>query len=243
MTEQRKIYKPDFLRHSKHHTAIGVKVLDQVWELISCSMVSGQMSFKNITERLNKDNVSQFGGRFDGTRWKDMGVTTDGRVHDMKATKSHAEYVETAVNSLRILGLKLRKDAFLTVEERLPVVSDGPNSYEVAIHTEPRGAGYMTSKVSFRPMETKKHYKLIHDPVRSSWSGDLLTTLEKVFELVDENVEVFADPFEIRNTSRNKDYANEVKTIRPGLRQQVRKMTGRQKRYATVINVVDEVKP
>ena len=255
--QRRRLYKPA-LSHEHGHMCVYLKVLDRVWELISASPISGQMSFKDMTDNLTEYTVKEMGegdksmyhkGEYDeeDDHWTKRGVTGDGTVLKIAFTCSHQDIIIPVANSLRILGMPLGKKVFLTGEAADPVVSDGPNSYAFRlVHGRGWNGGQRKTldtiqEVIVRPLYTKKHYKVVYDPASLSWEGKYLTPLTEVFRLIDENVEVFADPFEIRNTSRTKGRANEVKTIRPGLRQQVVKMTGRKRKLAGETTIVDEV--
>lgn len=241
MEDRKKIYTAGIF-YDHGHSQLVLMVLDQFWSMMSASMVSGQMSFKNITEDMSswdKDRFKENSKLEEG--WEKKGVTTDGRVYDIKKKYSHEELVNPVRNCLGMLDFPLGKDAFLTAEERLPVVSDGPNNYEVGVVTNRQDDSGVV-RVMFRPLiEASKHYKLVYDPVSLSYEGDLLTPLTEIFKLVDENVTVFADPFEIRNTARKQGNHNEVKTIRPGLRQKVRKIIVGKRKLASEVNLVDEV--
>lgn len=234
-----KIYVPRVAKFWGHRSLM-FKILDQIWCLTSCSQVSGQMSFKNVTERVADFYINSWDSTGKGLdECKNSGVTMDGRVRDVVRTMSQQDMVAPLVNALPFLGMKLDANAFVTSDSRYPVVSDGINSFEVGVFND----YYNTtiSRVEIKPMKIKKHYKSIYDPCHLDYEGSLLAPMQKVIDLIDENVEVFADPFSTRNTGRRRP--NEVKTIRPGLRQQMRKITGRRRKAVNAITIVDEVTP
>jgi hypothetical protein len=194
------------------------------------------MSFKNLTEHCHVGNFCPNGQDELPNDWESRGLTHDGFVTMIAKTEPQAKLVASMIESLPLLGLELKPTAFMTVSTKQAVISDGEHSYEIERRCTEISPLY---HLSIKPMPKGAYYKCIYDPCSFSRTGLPLTPIARVFELVNKNMDVFADPFSTRNTGRR--YANEVKTIRPGLRQQVRKRHA--KRMAKQIVSVDEVTP
>jgi hypothetical protein len=234
MEHKGKIYKIGTFRWG-HTEVTALKVVDQIWHVISCSPISGQMSLKNITARM-KDDVVKNWERTVGQPGPDFGLTSDGMTVHINKRISQEILVKAVSDCIPFLGHRLRGKPFVTVEARLPVISDGPHNVEVELKHNDQGK---LTQFDMRELSGKKYYKVILDPIPLDWAGNIVTPMEKVLALIDDNVTVLADPFSTRNTSRRSNKGNEVKTIRPGLREKVRKTEVTRKKLADKVISVD----
>lgn len=203
--------------HNYHsHNHIVLDVMKRYWMLTSCSQVSGQMSFRDMTNRFGDVDTDRAKNIIDNGSW---GITSTGFLHEGVRTLSQKDFIEKGVQAIKLLKLRELKSPFIAVENAMPFITDGKTG--ISIHW-PVGRHYRSDIVIF-PMESTKCYKVIEDPCVLDDNGALLTPLAKVLARIEENFEQFADPFAVKQ--RGTKNRVEAVTISPGKRNQARKRT------------------
>jgi hypothetical protein len=203
--------------HSNEHLA--VEVIGQVWVMISCSQVSGQMSFKNenyppgcLRKMEDKDED-----------WpKEHGISQEGHILEIKARETQSVVSEKVSAAMVALGfVKEMKNPFVSIQQKLPLISDGKHGFEVVWPLTGEHS------VTFKKAPGHKCYRVQNDPVLLAYGGELLVEVPQVIARIDENFVQFADPFSTKNTGHVNH--NEVKTIGGSDRIQMRKRTRKAK--------------
>ncbi len=194
-----------------------VVVRDDVWLLKGCSPISGQLSFRRFTGRVNPKGLRD-NHALKMENYKDAGVSPSGWILPITKRVPRGELQEKMDEAARLLGISLEKKTFLGSEGDGVYITDGK-----------RGMGldaWHSSVVAFDfpRKEPSKCYQIILDPVLLSPRMRILTPFETVIERIKGEPDVFIDPLAIRNLS--KQNVIEYKHIlTPDLRQQQRKRT------------------
>lgn len=200
------------VKRYKGHGHITLKFVDQVWVMISCSQLSGQMSFREVKCVWREDNdIKQMR---EENCW---GVSHDGMVMKIHQQMPQEEMASKVAEALRLLKVANFRKPFVSIKNRLPLVTDGTTGWEAWLPHKDH------AMVDLWEAPGRRCYRSLWDPLLLSWHGILLTPLEAVFKNIDEYVAQFADPFATRNLGRKE--IHEIKTITPGTRLQARKRT------------------
>ncbi len=202
---------------------LGLKVINRLWVLTTCSPLSGQMTFKDWTESrglqfMDQEDLKEHlkaAGEKDpqGQRQAGFGITSDGEVRLIFQEVSYADYLDRVVEVSRLLKLGIGKDPFVTSEGRHPVLTDGTTGFKID------QCGSVVSLV-FPKNPERKVLRLILDPITLTSQGELATPLQTVLDRINEHEDIFADPFAERDLGKRS--VQIAKQIMPGLRKKVR---------------------
>jgi hypothetical protein len=199
---------------------LGVKTPDRrVWHMTGCSALSGQMSFKDKTDRdktVDEKDLADLMTMGKNTPPRFWGFTHDGEMKESCRHRTYAELLTKTIEVSRLLKLGVGTDPFLTVDEGYPYLTDG----EIGFRIEWEGYRLLL-KI---PIEFKhKVLKMILDPVHLDSDGRVLSPIQGAIDLIERHEDVLCDPFADRNVGKTS--VQMIRQIMPGMRQKVRAVT------------------
>jgi len=212
--------------YSYRGNMLGVKSPDRrIWVMTSCSALSGQMAFKDMTNRnriLDGEELQQFiqlGGQ--GRHW---GFTHTGELIEATRSDTYAEMLARATETSCLLKLGVGPDPFLTTEEGYPYLTDGFVGFRIEWESN-------RMRIKFPKELAHKVLKMILDPVYFDRYGRVLSPIQPVIDLIEKHEDVLCDPFADRNVGRKQ--VKMIRQITPGIRQKVRAVTRGSKKEVT----------
>ncbi len=216
MSDNTALYKAMVINNYCNHSHLVLDVMKRLWMATSCSPVSGQMSFRDVTTEIRHYPLNTFK---DWSADLDWGLTNNGWIRKMGRTISQKDFIAKGVRLAKIIGRFELKNPFVAVDASLPFVTDGKHGVKFSW---PETGGYRT-EIGVFPMDSTKCYRVLEDPCILDKDGMLLTPLSKVRGWIDDNFEQFADPFAVKQRGTKRKV--EAVTISPGKRSQARKRT------------------
>lgn len=196
-----------------------VEVMGEQWGLVTCSPISGQMSFRKLEDNVTLD-LNQF-NKF--VEQGNCGIEADGYITDRDQQISQTDLVDKVRRTCELLNYPLGKQAFVSADGGWPVVSDGKHSYQLRW---PNPKNYTTWQLQFVVLDSNKRYQVVQDPLWLDEQGNLITPFNLIVGWIGDQFEVFADPLAARNTARKESNKNETKTLQPGAKINARKGGG-----------------
>lgn len=193
----------------KGHSHLALNVIGELWVMISCSQISGQMSFRHEEARYYRTMSIEDCLNKNG---EPLGISHEGHLVRISKEQSQDDLASKTAEAMKLLGKTDMQKPFVSISQRLPLVTDGSVGFEV--HQREHS-------VTFYPENKPKCYRVLHDPMKLNYAGDVLTPLEEIMNRIKKEFSLFADPFSTKNTGVKK--ANEVKTIGADRRIQMRK--------------------
>lgn len=206
--------------YQRGHLAVGLKAIDKVWVMSTCSPLSGQMAFR-VAQYTDIDDV-------DKKKLQDMlhptakdaaqaGIVSEGWVSYLDRSLPYDSFLRKCGEASEALGLKVAvTKAFLSVDGPYPFYTDGHRGFRVEWRSR-----YLKFQIPTKPEH--KSLKVIADPLWFDNDGKLLTPITDVIDRIKANEDIFADPFAERNAGRKQ--ASIIKQISPGLRVTARKIS------------------
>jgi hypothetical protein len=202
---------------------LGVKLPSrQVWCMTSCSALSGQMAFRDVTQHYKDVDGATLASRIQETT-QPWGFTHTGELKQSFHCATYADLLAKTVEVSRLLKLGVGTNPFLTVDEGYPYLTDGTIGFR--IEWEP-----CEITLKFPKKYGHKVLRMIVDPVCLSRYGRVLSPIQPVIDLIAANEDVFCDPFADRDVGKKR--VSLIRQIVPGKRQKVRTVT-RGKKEAT----------